>query len=107
MLNLLALSAKSSFHPLSNLRVVSLYPLQARSIFGLFKKKDQEVTDQTKKDQKELKEPAKYHKPSLEAKDKEDIKQKIRSLDRSADDNLYGKYKKIRQTKKERDHNLE
>lgn len=40
-------------------------------------------------------------------KEEEDIKQKIRSLDRTSPNNLYGKYPRQRKTLKERNSNLE
>ena len=60
-----------------------------------------EVKQEEKEVEKELKveaEPTKYHKESVKKMEKdgedEDIKQRIRSLDRTGGDNMYGMYKK-------------
>lgn len=84
------------------------------SIFGgIFgRKKDQQPTP-APTPVKEEKEPAKYHKKSTAAAAAEteegeaDIKQKIRELDRSGPNNLFGKYQRQRKTIKERNTNLE
>ncbi len=94
------------------------------SIFGnIFKRnkpeesqpEDQKKTDQKKETEEaaEAKQPTQYHKETVQrrAKDKhgekEDIKQKIRTLDREGEDNLFGRYKRVRKTVKERNENLE
>ncbi|CDW81647.1 zinc finger cdgsh-type domain protein [Stylonychia lemnae] len=62
------------------------------------------------------KEPTRYHQATADKKKKQkqadaadtdrDIKQQIKSLDRSQEDNLYGKFKRQRKTVQERDQNL-
>lgn len=70
------------------------------ALFGIFKGKEEKKTQE-----KTVEEPTKYHKQTVqksEAEEEVDIKQKIRQLDRSTEDNLYGKYKRQRKTLKER-----
>ena len=76
-------------------------------IFG--KKKDEPTKEATpvKKVEEKAQEPAKYHRePVKQEEDTEDIKQKIRSLDRTGDSNLFGRYKRQRKTLKERNTNF-
>ncbi len=103
---------------LAQQRPSSLVAVQSQSFNSMFggifgRKKDEPKKEETaapaKKSVETQKEPAKYHKQTVQAKEDEDadIKQKIRELDRTGDNNLFGRYKRQRKTLKERNTNLE
>ncbi len=94
----------------------SLYPLQSQSfnsLFGgIFNKKKDEVQNATPAPQKskQAAEPTKYHKESVataEGGEEEDIKEKIRKIDRTGPNNLFGKYHRQRKTRQERNTQIE